>query len=135
MALIHPNCINSLSSCTKTRRNFTFTSKSSSPLSMAVQRRKKFSVSAVSTASGETSINGVTTTTRSLTEKKSLQTGKSSSAMEQLDIERGVCVPFRKYTPETVRLEISNYVYLFVLFIFSNIWLFMNWMLILCDYE
>ncbi|KAJ4707681.1 Protein kinase superfamily protein [Melia azedarach] len=106
MALIHPNCINSLSSCTKTRRNFTFTSKSSSPLSMAVQRRKKFSVSAVSTASGETSINGVTTTTRSLTEKKSLQTGKSSSAMEQLDIERGVCVPFRKYTPETVKSKV-----------------------------
>ncbi|XP_068657200.1 protein ACTIVITY OF BC1 COMPLEX KINASE 1, chloroplastic [Aristolochia californica] len=28
---------------------------------------------------------------------------ESTSAMEQLDIERGVCVPFRKYTPETVR--------------------------------
>lgn len=26
-----------------------------------------------------------------------------SSALEQLDIERGVCVPFRKYSPETVR--------------------------------
>lgn len=25
-----------------------------------------------------------------------------TSAMEQLDIERGVCIPFRKYTPETV---------------------------------
>lgn len=26
----------------------------------------------------------------------------SNSALEQLDIERGVCVPFRKYTPESV---------------------------------
>ncbi|GER39630.1 protein kinase superfamily protein [Striga asiatica] len=26
-----------------------------------------------------------------------------SSALEQLDIERGVCIPFRKYTPESVR--------------------------------
>lgn len=29
-----------------------------------------------------------------------------SSAMEQLDIERGVCIPFRKYTPETVRNKV-----------------------------
>lgn len=28
--------------------------------------------------------------------------GSSSSALEQLDFERGVCVPFRKYTPEMV---------------------------------
>lgn len=28
--------------------------------------------------------------------------GSSSSALDQLDIERGVCIPFRKYTPETV---------------------------------
>lgn len=34
------------------------------------------------------------------------QLGKSSSAMEQLDFERGVCVPFRKYTPETVRSKV-----------------------------
>ncbi|GAB2276023.1 Protein ACTIVITY OF BC1 COMPLEX KINASE 1, chloroplastic [Dionaea muscipula] len=32
--------------------------------------------------------------------------GGSSSALEQLDIERGVCVPFRKYTPETVRSKV-----------------------------
>lgn len=31
-----------------------------------------------------------------------MEVGSSSSAMEQLDIERGVCIPFRKYTPETV---------------------------------
>ncbi|XP_021738874.1 protein ACTIVITY OF BC1 COMPLEX KINASE 1, chloroplastic-like [Chenopodium quinoa] len=29
-----------------------------------------------------------------------------SSALDQLDIERGVCVPFRKYTPEAVRSKV-----------------------------
>jgi hypothetical protein len=27
----------------------------------------------------------------------------NNSALEQLDIERGVCIPFRKYSPEIVR--------------------------------
>eukprot|EP00262_Sarcandra_glabra_P000515 TRINITY_DN105_c0_g1_i2.p1 TRINITY_DN105_c0_g1~~TRINITY_DN105_c0_g1_i2.p1 ORF type:complete len:703 (-),score=113.91 TRINITY_DN105_c0_g1_i2:283-2391(-) len=31
---------------------------------------------------------------------------KSASAMEQLDFERGVCIPFRKYSPETVRNKV-----------------------------
>ncbi|PWA68239.1 Protein kinase, catalytic domain-containing protein [Artemisia annua] len=30
----------------------------------------------------------------------------SGSALEQLDIERGVCIPFRKYTPQTVRSKV-----------------------------
>ncbi|KAK4757913.1 hypothetical protein SAY87_019214 [Trapa incisa] len=34
------------------------------------------------------------------------QPSNSSSALEQLDIERGVCVPFRKYSPETVRSKV-----------------------------
>ncbi|TVU25841.1 hypothetical protein EJB05_28351 [Eragrostis curvula] len=33
---------------------------------------------------------------------KSIASDKPSSALEQLDIERGVCIPFRKYTPELV---------------------------------
>ncbi|KAK9699675.1 hypothetical protein RND81_08G188600 [Saponaria officinalis] len=40
---------------------------------------------------------------------KALEISKSdngSSALEQLDIERGVCVPFRKYTPEGVRSKV-----------------------------
>ncbi|XP_072981542.1 protein ACTIVITY OF BC1 COMPLEX KINASE 1, chloroplastic [Typha angustifolia] len=36
----------------------------------------------------------------------SIEAEKSSSAMEQLDIERGVCIPFRKYTPEAVRSKV-----------------------------
>ena len=35
-------------------------------------------------------------------ERSALLLSRSSDAMEQLDFERGVCIPFRKYTPETV---------------------------------
>lgn len=35
-----------------------------------------------------------------------LVVGKSSAAMEQLDIERGVCIPFPKYTPDIVRNKV-----------------------------
>ena len=31
----------------------------------------------------------------------------NGSALEQLDIERGVCIPFRKYTPQTVCMMMS----------------------------
>ncbi|KAF7817190.1 protein ACTIVITY OF BC1 COMPLEX KINASE 1, chloroplastic isoform X1 [Senna tora] len=51
------------------------------------------SVAAARSASGETS-------------SKSLQFSKSNAALEQLDIERGVCIPFRKYSPETVRNKV-----------------------------
>ncbi|KAG2557120.1 hypothetical protein PVAP13_8NG177900 [Panicum virgatum] len=39
---------------------------------------------------------------------KSISSNKPSSAMEQLDIERGVCIPFRKYTPEMVRKKVLD---------------------------
>lgn len=39
---------------------------------------------------------------------KSISSEKPSSAMEQLDIERGVCIPFRKYTPEMVRKKVLD---------------------------
>lgn len=43
---------------------------------------------------------------------KSISSNQPSSALEQLDIERGVCIPFRKYTPEMVRnTSLSVYVY------------------------
>lgn len=38
-------------------------------------------------------------------ESKNWQVPKSSTALELLDIERGVCIPFRKYSPETVRIS------------------------------
>ncbi|KAJ1258058.1 hypothetical protein BS78_10G045200 [Paspalum vaginatum] len=39
---------------------------------------------------------------------KSISSDKPSSALEQLDIERGVCIPFRKYTPEMVRKKVLD---------------------------
>lgn len=48
-----------------------------------------------------------------------LQLSKSdngrNSALEQLDIERGVCVPFRKYTPEGVKMQNSYISFLFLM--------------------
>ncbi|CAL0333031.1 unnamed protein product [Lupinus luteus] len=35
-----------------------------------------------------------------------LNKASSNSAMEQLDIERGVCIPFRKYSPQSVRNKV-----------------------------
>jgi aarF domain-containing kinase len=42
---------------------------------------------------------------------KSISSDKPSSAMEQFDIERGVCIPFRKYSPEMVLESAFFYVY------------------------
>lgn len=70
------------------------------------ERKKRLTVR-ISAAAVESSTND-TVIRRSLTsiggkERSALSLGKSSAAMERLDFERGVCVPFRKYTPETVR--------------------------------
>ena len=86
---------------------------SQAPFHAAVLKRSKkrslpVRVSNFAAAASEAGglVNGATVR-RSLaatreSEARALQLGKSSSAMEQLDIERGVCVPFRKYSPETV---------------------------------
>ncbi|XP_010275114.1 PREDICTED: uncharacterized aarF domain-containing protein kinase At4g31390, chloroplastic [Nelumbo nucifera] len=50
-----------------------------------------------------TAIKGADNSNGSLPIQNGGLSGKSSSAMEQLDIERGVCIPFRKYSPEIVR--------------------------------
>ncbi|GAY44499.1 hypothetical protein CUMW_082500 [Citrus unshiu] len=107
MDLINPNCINSLVFSTnkhrqtnKCRNVFSTSKESSFRLSTAPQRSERFSTSI---SASDASVNGVTTTPA---DKRSLELVKSSKAMEQLDIERGVCVPFRKYTPETVRNKV-----------------------------
>ncbi|KAL5782916.1 hypothetical protein ACOSP7_007945 [Xanthoceras sorbifolium] len=117
MDLLNPNCINSLSMSTNNHqrsRNYeNGASKSlirrfSTPTTTTTLRRsKRFSVSNMATAS-ESSVNGAVRTSRSTLaeKKKTLEIAKSSSAMEQLDIERGVCMPFRKYSPETVRNKV-----------------------------
>lgn len=73
-----------------------------------ISHRKCFGFKVLSSAGGATS--------RRTSATADLVTGKSSAAMEQLDFERGVCVPFRKYTPETVRSSLLLFVY-FVVFV------------------
>lgn len=73
----------------------------------ALKRSKKRAVLNFAAASEAGSLANGAAERRSLaatreSEGRALQLGKSSSALEQLDIERGVCVPFRKYSPGTV---------------------------------
>ncbi|XP_022754409.1 protein ACTIVITY OF BC1 COMPLEX KINASE 1, chloroplastic isoform X2 [Durio zibethinus] len=104
MNLVHPNCIN--------KPQFP-----PSPVSIhgvpLPQRNRKLSAVRVSNFAASTTEvvvdNG--TAKRSLVsstdaQNKAIPLGKSSSAMEQLDIERGVCIPFRKYSPEIVRNKV-----------------------------
>ncbi|XVE97235.1 hypothetical protein REPUB_Repub03eG0003700 [Reevesia pubescens] len=104
--LIHPNCINK-------------PQLSSSPLAIhgipLPPRNKKLSAvrvsnfAAASTTEVVVDTNGTprrTLTSSSNSQNKALPLGNSSSAMELLDIERGVCIPFRKYSPETVRNKV-----------------------------
>lgn len=63
-------------------------------------RKHRFSVIRVSNSAAEFSGSKVA----SSGDKKDWQVAKSSTALELLDIERGVCIPFRKYSPETVRI-------------------------------
>ncbi|RVX17400.1 Protein activity of BC1 complex kinase 1, chloroplastic [Vitis vinifera] len=60
----------------------------------------------ISAANAAVSTSSNSTSRRTSSERANLEVGSSSSAMEQLDIERGVCFPFRKYTPETVRNKV-----------------------------
>ncbi|XP_027333530.1 protein ACTIVITY OF BC1 COMPLEX KINASE 1, chloroplastic-like isoform X2 [Abrus precatorius] len=71
--------------------------RTSIPYSSSVQRSKKTRISN-SAATGTTASNGAVS--------RALQQQVSNSALEQLDIERGVCIPFRKYSPEIVRNKV-----------------------------
>ncbi|KAJ7966063.1 Protein kinase superfamily protein [Quillaja saponaria] len=88
----------------------TLTTSSSSFHSVVPRREtrgKKLSAIRISNFAATESLsrNGAATRTNE-TNSDALQFGKSSSALEQLDIERGVCIPFRKYSPETVRNKV-----------------------------
>ncbi|KAL1210446.1 Protein ACTIVITY OF BC1 COMPLEX KINASE 1 [Cardamine amara subsp. amara] len=77
-------------------------------------RISRFSVTAAATdvstrnaaVGGRDSKDAAIMTTAMSDVERRLRVGKSSAALEQLDIERGVCVPFRKYSPETVRSKV-----------------------------
>lgn len=84
---------------------------------LPIRTNKKFRVS-----------NAATETRRSLASPSGGEISlgklsKSSAAMEQLDFERGVCVPFRKYTPETVWN--STTLDWMISLIFRSFWIFM----------
>lgn len=64
-------------------------------------------VAAASTARGRAAVNGGSRSEQEL--QSSSNASISSSALEQLDIERGVCIPFRKYTPDTVSIPCCMY--------------------------
>ncbi|KAJ8758674.1 hypothetical protein K2173_000395 [Erythroxylum novogranatense] len=108
MDLVHPNCINAPSPHRQTSHSRTRISGS------GPWRRKGFSptqvLSLAAVSGAESSRNGAVSSRRteatSGTNGNVLQLGKSSSALELLDIERGVCVPFRKYSPETVKSKV-----------------------------
>ncbi|EEF34378.1 protein ACTIVITY OF BC1 COMPLEX KINASE 1, chloroplastic [Ricinus communis] len=113
MDLIYPNCMSRTSFTTTNHRNEYSRSRI---LHSIIQRSNRLSPIV---AAADNSRTGTATSSRSIrtalatssiseTESKDfLQLiGKSSAAMEQLDIERGVCIPFRKYSPETVRSKV-----------------------------
>ncbi|KAK8964831.1 hypothetical protein KSP40_PGU014718 [Platanthera guangdongensis] len=53
-------------------------------------------------ASAESAINPQSRTASWMRRSSAIEE-KTTNALEQLDLERGVCIPFRKYTPEAVR--------------------------------
>lgn len=76
--------------------------------------QKKLRVSNFAAINRSNSSNNSTVTKMSSTETTAIAAGNvklsasigggdSNTALEQLDFERGVCIPFRKYTPQTVR--------------------------------
>ncbi|XP_058086884.1 protein ACTIVITY OF BC1 COMPLEX KINASE 1, chloroplastic [Magnolia sinica] len=74
---------------------------------LASRSRPALALRISNSASGVSSTSSRRTTPlRKRGEKDAVTLEKSSSAMEQLDFERGVCIPFRKYTPETVRNKV-----------------------------
>ncbi|KAJ3671604.1 hypothetical protein LUZ60_007683 [Juncus effusus] len=83
------------------KRGYLINSKSS--LVSRNNGRKLFRV--VNTASGAVVSSKKLKKLEKRGEKRRINEG-SSSAMDQLDIERGVCIPFRKYTPEMVRSKV-----------------------------
>lgn len=77
--------------------------------SWVCQRRRKTSFYVMNAAS-----TGALPPTKKLiprTNVRNISGDKPSSALEQLDIERGVCIPFRKYTPEMVLNTSNGYIY------------------------
>lgn len=78
-------------------------------ISLVPQRRRRSTLYVTNAASTSAPVSSQNIT--QLPRTKSISSDKPSSALEQLDIERGVCIPFRKYTPEMVPKSSCFYVY------------------------
>lgn len=63
--------------------------------------RRRILTTTTSSPPTPTTSNGAATTELGMP-----SSGAANSALEQLDFERGVCVPFRKYSPEMVRSKV-----------------------------
>uniref|UniRef100_M8BTC1 Putative aarF domain-containing protein kinase n=1 Tax=Aegilops tauschii TaxID=37682 RepID=M8BTC1_AEGTA len=76
------------------------------------RRTKRFSLYVINAASTNAPLSSRTLPTQTNgAAAKGMPSKKPNSALEQLDIERGVCVPFRKYSPEMVWRTMSICVY------------------------
>uniref|UniRef100_K3XVR5 Protein kinase domain-containing protein n=1 Tax=Setaria italica TaxID=4555 RepID=K3XVR5_SETIT len=75
-------------------------------ISLVPQRRRRSTLYVTNAASTSAPVSSQNIT--QLPRTKSISSDKPSSALEQLDIERGVCIPFRKYTPEMVRKKVMD---------------------------
>ncbi|RCV37851.1 hypothetical protein SETIT_8G095300v2 [Setaria italica] len=69
-------------------------------ISLVPQRRRRSTLYVTNAASTSAPVSSQNIT--QLPRIKSISSDKPSSALEQLDIERGVCIPFRRYTPDMV---------------------------------
>ncbi|CAO2146163.1 unnamed protein product [Urochloa humidicola] len=80
-------------------------------ISSVPQRRRRSTLYVMNAASTSAPVSSQNTTQLPRTNGaaiKSISSIKPSSALEQLDIERGVCIPFRKYSPEMVRKKVLD---------------------------
>ncbi|XP_054788805.1 protein ACTIVITY OF BC1 COMPLEX KINASE 1, chloroplastic [Prosopis cineraria] len=68
-----------------------------------LRRARYLSFAATTGSNGNVAATKSTSASVGATGSKVSLASKSSSALEQLDIERGVCIPYRKYSPEIVR--------------------------------
>jgi hypothetical protein len=85
--------------------------RSTSLVSQKRRRSKLYVLNAVTTGPPP-SLESVTQLSRTNDAAvKSASTNKPNSALEQLDIERGVRIPFRKYMPELVLQSTNLHVY------------------------
>ncbi|CAO2148505.1 unnamed protein product [Urochloa humidicola] len=80
-------------------------------ISLVPQGRRRSTLYVMNAASTSAPVSSQNTTQLPRTNGtgiKSISGVKPSSALEQLDIERGVCIPFRKYSPEMVRKKVLD---------------------------